>query len=122
MSKKTVIIGATTNTERYAYAAASRLLEAGHEIAPLGVKKGEVFGHQIIDITTRPVLTDVDTVTMYVGPQHQENLQEYIQTLHPRRVIFNPGTENPAFEKALQDSGIEVVEGCTLVMLATKQF
>lgn len=122
MSKKTVIVGATTNRDRYAYAAASRLLESGHEIVPLGIKKGEVFGHQIMDITNRPELAGVDTVTMYVGPQHQENIQEYIQTLHPRRVIFNPGTENPAFEKALQNSGIEVVEGCTLVMLATKQF
>jgi predicted CoA-binding protein len=122
MSKKTVIIGATTNTERYAYAAASRLLEAGHEIVPLGIKRGEVIGRQILDITSKPVVSDVDTVTMYVGPQHQENLQEYIQTLHPKRVIFNPGTENSVLEKALQDSGIEVVEGCTLVMLATNQY
>lgn len=122
MSKKTVIIGATTNKERYAYTAASRLLDAGHEIAPLGIKKGEVFGRQILDITKKPAVSDVDTVTMYVGPQHQGNLQEYIQNLQPRRVIFNPGTENPGFEKALQDRGVEVVEGCTLVMLATNQF
>lgn len=122
MAKKTVIVGATTNQERYAYIAASRLLQAGHEIVPLGIKKGQVFGHEVLDITTSPAISDVDTVTMYVGPQHQQNLYEYIRNLHPKRVIFNPGTENPPFEKLLHSDGIEVVEGCTLVMLSTSQY
>lgn len=122
MSKKTVIIGATTNPQRYAYAAASRLLENGHEIIPLGIKKGKVFGREILDISASPAITEVDTVTMYVGPQHQKNLYNYISNLHPKRVIFNPGTENYELEKQLRADGIEVIEGCTLVMLSTNQY
>jgi len=89
---------------------------------PVGIKKGDVFGHKILDATTSPEIPDADTVTMYVGPQNQGELYSYIQGLKPKRVIFNPGTENPAFEKALADKGIEVVEGCTLVMLSTNQY
>jgi len=122
MSKKTVILGATTNPQRYAYIAADRLLKAGHEIVPVGIKKGEVFGYKILDVTSSPMVDEVDTITMYVGPQHQKNLYDYITQLHPKRVVFNPGSENPELEKLLRSEGVEVVEGCTLVMLSTNQY
>jgi len=122
MKKKTVIIGATNNAERYAYIAASRLTSAGHQIVPLGIKKGNVFGSDILDINSKPVVADVDTVTMYLGPRHQQDHSDYIRSLHPKRVIFNPGTENSEFQKSLAMDGVEVVEGCTLVMLSTGQY
>ncbi len=120
--KKTVIIGATTNPARYAYLAAQMLKEYNHEIVPVGIKNGEVFGEEILDIYARPALEDVDTVTLYIGPQRQPEHIDYILSLKPRRIIFNPGTENDEFMKQAEDQGVEVVEGCTLVMLRSRQF
>ena len=120
--KKTVIIGATPNRSRYAYIAAGQLTDHGHEIVPLGIKSGEVFGKPILDIRQRPDIKQVDTVTLYIGPHRQPEWYDYILSLKPKRIIFNPGTENPEFEKKAEESDIEVVEGCTLVMLSTGQF
>lgn len=122
MNKKTVIIGATTNPSRYAYLAASMLTEYKHEIVPLGIKKGEVYGKQILLINERPIVNDVDTVTLYIGPQHQPEHYNYILSLKPKRVIFNPGTENEEFEKLLATAGTETLEACTLVMLRSNQY
>ncbi len=118
MNKKTAIIGATTNAGRYAYLAAQRLSGAGIPIVPLGIKKGVVAGADILDLKEKPKVDDIDTVTMYIGPQHQSEWEDYIMSLNPKRVIFNPGTENPPFEKKLRAGGVDVVEGCTLVMLS----
>ncbi|PZR31777.1 MAG: CoA-binding protein [Azospira oryzae] len=118
----TVIIGATTNTERYAYRAAEMLTKYGHEVFPLGVKKGSVFGKEIQNIHTLPALEEVDTVTLYINPQKQSEWYDYIIGLKPRRIIFNPGTENPELEKKAEEQGIEVLEACTLVMLGTNQY
>ncbi len=120
--KKTVIVGATTNPARYAYLAARMLTEYNHEIIPLGIKQGTVFGKEIIDIYQRPPLKDVDTVTLYIGPQRQPEHMDYILGLKPRRIIFNPGTENEAFIRKAREEGIETVEGCTLVMLRSNQY
>jgi uncharacterized protein len=120
--KKTVIIGATPNPSRYAYIASEMLTEYNHEIVPVGIKTGEVFGKPILDIRKNPEVKDVDTVTLYIGSQHQEEWYKYILGLKPKRIIFNPGTENPEFEKQAENSGIEVVEGCTLVMLRSNQY
>lgn len=120
--KKTAIVGATTNPGRYAYLAASMLKEYGHPIVPIGIKKGEVFGENILDINQRPVVKDIDTVTLYIGPQHQEEWYDYILSLKPRRVIFNPGTENPDFAKKVEAAGIQAEDACTLVLLRTNQY
>ena len=120
--KKTVIIGATTNPSRYAYLASEMLTEYKHEIVPVGIKTGEVFGKPILDIRKKPSVEEVDTVTLYIGPQHQEEWYDYIFSLKPKRIIFNPGTENPEFEERAENLGIEVVEGCTLVMLRSNQY
>ena len=120
--KRTVIVGATTDASRYAYLAARMLTEYEHEIIPIGIKKGEVFGKQILNIYDKPEIADVDTVTLYIGPQRQPEWYQYLLSLKPKRILFNPGTENPEFEKMAEDAGIEVVEGCTLVMLRSRQF
>jgi predicted CoA-binding protein len=120
--KKTVIIGATTDRSRYAYLAASMLTNYQHKIVPIGIKKGEVFGEEILDIREKPEVSDVDTVTMYIGPQRQPEWYNFILGLNPKRIIFNPGTENETLESLAEERGIEVVEGCTLVMLRSNQY
>ncbi len=122
MTKKTVIIGATTNPTRYAFIAAGMLSEYNHEIVPVGIKSGVVYGKEILAITKRPIIANVDTITLYIGPQHQPEHYDYILSLNPKRVIFNPGTENAEFEKLITDSGAEVLEACTLVLLRSNQY
>ena len=122
MSKKTVIIGATPDRTRYAYLAAQMLTEYQHDIVPLSIKRGEVFGKEILDLRKRPQIDGVDTVTLYIGPQNQPEWYDYILSLKPKRIIFNPGTENDDLEKRAEENGIEVVEGCTLVMLRSRQY
>ena len=120
MAKKTLIIGASTDPSRYSYLAANRLVSYKHEIELLGVKEGLVAGKEIN--TEKERFEDIDTVTLYVNPQKQSEYFDYVADLKPRRVIFNPGTENPTFENFLTEKGIEPIEACTLVMLATGQY
>lgn len=120
MAKKTLIIGASTNPSRYANIAANRLVGAGHDIVNIGLRSGEVAG---VEIETKgDVYTDVDTVTLYVGPARQPEYYDYILDTKPKRIIFNPGTENPELEQLAQDAGIEPIRACTLVMLSTGQY
>ena len=114
--KKTVVFGATEKADRYANLAAHSLLRHGHDVELIGLKEGQIAGLPIQ--TGHPALEAIDTVTMYVGPQNQPELYEYIKSLKPRRVIFNPGAENPEFERQLQAEGIEPIQACTLVMLS----
>lgn len=120
--KRTVIVGASTNPGRYAYLAAESLTSYNHEIIPIGIKKGSVFGKQILDIREKPLIADVDTITLYIGPRHQAEWYDYLIGLKPKRIIFNPGTENPEFEKKAEEAGIQALEACTLVMLRTGQY
>lgn len=113
---KTLVIGASQNPARYSYRATVSLLNHGHSVELLGLRAGEINGNPIQ--TGQPLLTGIDTVTLYVGPQNQPQFYEYIKQLKPRRVIFNPGAENPAFEQQLRQADIEPIEACTLVMLA----
>ena len=122
MSKKTVIIGATPNPTRYAYFAAGRLKENNHDIVPIGIKKGEVFNEEILDLKIKPAIEDVDTVTLYIGPQNQPEWEEYILDLNPKRIIFNPGTENPELAQKAESKGIEALNACTLVMLSANTY
>lgn len=120
--KKTVIIGATTNPSRYAFLAARMLTDYRHEIVPVGIKDGAVFGKEILDILQKPPVENVDTVTLYIGPQRQPEYYDYILGLKPKRIIFNPGTENDEFEQMAEAQGVEALEACTLVMLRTGQY
>lgn len=118
--KKTLIIGASSNPERYSYLAAERLMANGHEIELIGKRPDKVFG-KTID-TVKKDFADIDTVTMYLSEKFQPEYYDYILSLHPKRVIFNPGTENPEFEELLKENHIDTVENCTLVLLGTRQY
>ena len=120
MGKKTLIIGASNNPERYAYKAAEKLLANGHTIELLGLRPDTIF-NQKID-TEHKAYNDIDTVTLYIGAQRQPEYYDYIISLKPRRVLFNPGTENAQFETLLSKHGIETEEACTLVLLSTQQY
>ncbi|MCY7350930.1 MAG: CoA-binding protein [Cytophagaceae bacterium] len=118
--KKTLIIGASENPDRYANKAAHRLLFHGHPIELLGLRAGKIADRPIQ--TGQPTLDGIDTVTMYVGPPRQPVLYEYVLSLKPKRIIFNPGAENPEFQQLAEQQGIKILEACTLVLLATEQF
>lgn len=120
--KKTLIVGATTNPSRYAYTAASMFEERGLDFIPIGIKTGEVFGKKILDLRSKPALEDIDTITLYIGPDNQAEWIDYLLSLKPKRIIFNPGTENPVFYKRAHSAGIQVLEACNLVMLSTGQY
>jgi len=114
--KKTLVLGATTNPERYAYRAVQRLLQHGHEVVPVGIRAGDIEGIPIQQ--GMPVVADLDTISLYVGPANQKVYYDYLLSLQPKRIIFNPGTENPELEALAQQQNIEVIVGCTLVMLS----
>ncbi len=120
--KKTVIIGGTTNPARYAYVVAEMFSQRNIPFVPVGIKKGKVFGEEILDITQRPKIDGVDTVTLYLGPRNQPEWYDYIISLNPKRIIFNPGTENPELVKMAKAHGIETTVACNLVLLSTGQF
>lgn len=118
--EKVLIIGASPEPTRYANMAAHMLLNYGHEILLFGKHRGEISGHRIG--SEFPENEIIDTVTLYINPMNQEPVINKILALKPKRVIFNPGTENVAFEEQLSAAGIEPVEACTLVMLRTGQW
>lgn len=121
-SKLTLVVGATDNPERYAYRAAELLQAKGIPLVPIGIKKGVVFREEILDLRQKPALEGIHTLTLYLGPQNQSEWIDYLIGLEPKRIIFNPGTENPVFFSKAKAAGIEVLEACTLVMLTTSQF
>lgn len=118
--KRTLIIGASTNPSRYAFIAAQNLMAYNHPILLVGRKKGIVLGEEIQ--TEKVHWPDVDTVTLYINPRHQPEYYDYIVSLKPKRVIFNPGTENPEFKSILDNINIIPIEACTLVMLSIGQY
>ena len=114
--KKTIVLGATPNPERYAYLATKRLAAAGHEVIPVGIKKGNIEGIEIQNGT--PQYDGVDTVTLYLSADNQKPYYDYIFSLKPKRIIFNPGAENFDLVRLAKEKGIETEIGCTLVMLS----
>lgn len=119
-NKKTLILGATPNEGRYANLAANRLVKHGHPIVNVGLKTGEVAGVAIEKPET--IHTDIDTITLYVGPHNQQDLYDYILKTHPKRIIFNPGTENPELRRMANENGITTDYACTLVLLSIGQY
>ena len=118
--KKTLILGASTNPARYSNLAAQRLTAKGHPIVNVGIKQGEVAGVQIEP--AEEIHQDIDTITLYLGPQNQTQYYDYILKTKPKRIIFNPGAENPELEELAEKNGIETTEACTLVLLSTGQY
>ena len=118
--KKTVVIGASDNPERYAFKATLALQNKAHQVVPIGIREGNINGLKIL--TGKPDVENVDTVTLYVGPKNQPEWYDYIIGLKPKRVIFNPGTENRELESLLDKNNIEAIEACTLVMLSVGNY
>jgi predicted CoA-binding protein len=120
MTKKTLVIGASDNPSRYSYLAVQRLAGHGHPVVALGKHSGHIDDTTIV--TDRPTDTDFDTVTLYVNPDHQKEYYDYVLSLRPKRLLFNPGTENETFAAMAAAAGIQPMEACTLVLLSTGQF
>lgn len=115
-----MVFGASTNPSRYSYLAMHRLVESGHEAIPVGIKKGTVAGIEIRN--DLPLIENLDTITLYLNPKRQEEYYDYLIGLKPKRIIFNPGTENFELVKLAKAAGIETQNACTLVLLSIDQY
>ncbi len=120
MGKKTVVLGASTNPVRYSYLCVNKLLSYQHPVVAVGRKEGQIADIEIR--TDQPKEEEVDTVTLYLNPSNQLPYYDYILGLNPKRIIFNPGTENDELFEMAKQKGIQPVEACTLVMLSTGQY
>lgn len=118
--KKTIVLGASENPNRYSFQAVNRLRTYGHEVVAIGKKSGAIGETPII--TEHPPEAGVDTVTLYLNPQLQQAYYDYIFSLKPKRLIFNPGAENDELYELAKKNGIQPLEACTLVLLGTGQY
>jgi predicted CoA-binding protein len=118
--KITLVLGASDNPQRYSYLAVSRLRSKGHPVVAIGRKQAKVGDVEIG--TDKKDFPGVDTVTLYLSPARQKEYYDYILSLHPKRIIFNPGAENPELALLAQAQGIEPLEACTLVLLSVGQY
>ena len=116
----TLIVGASSNPERYSFMATHLLKSYGHKVYAYGIKKGMIEEEPIQ--LEWPVAGTIDTITLYLGTAAQKPIYDTILGIQPRRIIFNPGTENPELEALAQERGIQTLEACTLVMLKTNQY
>ena len=118
--KKTLVIGASLNPARYSHMAINRLVNNNHEVVAIGLRKGKVAG---VEITKeKKPFQEIDTITLYLNSHRQKDYYNYIISLNPFRVIFNPGTENPELYQLLSENNIESEVACTLVLLSTNQY
>ena len=118
--KKTLVLGASDNPSRYSYLAVNRLRSHGHPVVAIGKKNA-----MVADVPIEKEKKDwenVDTVTLYLNPAHQEQYYDYILSLKPKRIIFNPGAENDELAGLAAKNGITPMEACTLVLLSTNQY
>lgn len=120
MNKKTLVIGASLNPSRYSNLVIQKLIAYGHEVVAIGKRAGEIAGIKID--TEQLSYNDLDTITLYLNPMNQKEFYNYIISLKPKRVIFNPGTENPELYKLLKENNIPFEEACSLVLLSTNQY
>ncbi len=118
--KKTLVLGASNNPDRYSYLAMNRLRAHGHPVVAIGRKNAVVAETRIS--TDKEEHTDVDTVTLYLSADNQKEYYDYIIGMHPKRIIFNPGAENDELYDLAEKNNIKPVEACTLVMLSTDQY
>ena len=118
--KKTLILGASNNPSRYSYLALNSLRKHGHPVVAIGKTSSKVADVDVV--TEKKDLPDIDTVTVYLNPVNQKEYYDYILSLQPKRIIFNPGTENEELIRRAKEKNIEPVIACTLVMLSTGQY
>jgi uncharacterized protein len=119
-AKKTLVLGVSENPERYSNLAVKKLLANNHPVIAWSKKKGTI-GTTVFE-TEKKLFDTIDTVTLYLNPVHQKEYYDYIFSLHPKRIIFNPGTENGEFMELAEKKGIATQEACTLVLLSTGQY
>ena len=117
---KTLVLGASDNPARYSNMAIRMLRSHGHEVAAIGAKDTRVEDVEVS--REKSMREDIDTVTLYLNPVLQQPYYDYILSLNPRRIIYNPGTENPELQDMAGKRGIENMEACTLVLLSTSQY
>jgi uncharacterized protein len=120
MSKKTLVLGASDNSSRYSYLAIQRLRNKGHEVVGIGKHPGIV--EDVTIQTTKQQVEELDTVSLYLNPLHQKEYYDYILSLKPKRIIFNPGAENEELKQLALQNNIQPMEACTLVLLSTGQY
>jgi len=120
MDKKTVVLGASPHFDRYSNIAVHRLNQHGFEAVPLGFQEGIIDGIPIV--LDFPAVSDVHTITLYLNPYRQKEYYDYIIGLQPKRIIFNPGTENYELQQLVESKGIETKIACTLVMLSVGSY
>jgi predicted CoA-binding protein len=118
--KKTLVVGGSLKPQRFSHKAINMLTDYGHPVVSVGLREGDVAGVKIK--TGKPNFENIHTITLYLGPQNQPEFYDYLLGLHPKRIIFNPGTENKEFEKKAEEKGIEVVNYCTLIMLGNGSY
>jgi predicted CoA-binding protein len=114
--KRTLVIGASPNPMRFSHKMVKSLIRHGYEVVPLGLRKGEILGVNIL--TGKPELENIHTVSLYINPERQRQYYDYITSLAPRRIIFNPGTVNHEFIKLAESNNIEAITDCSLIMIA----
>ena len=120
MNNRTLVFGASLNPYRYSNIAIQRLISQGKRVFAYGLNEGKVSDVKIDTVLI--FYEDIDTVTLYLNPKRQSEFYEYIVSIKPKRVIFNPGTENPEFYSILKDNNIDFEVACTLTLLATNQY
>ncbi|MBI2730959.1 MAG: CoA-binding protein [Sphingobacteriales bacterium] len=120
MNKKTLVLGASDNPSRYSYLAINRLRNHGHDVVAIGRKKTSVADVPIV--TGKEAFKNIDTITLYLSEAHQKEYYDYILSLKPKRIIFNPGAENDELFALAKINNIQPMEACTLVMLSTGQY
>ncbi len=119
-NKITVVLGASPNPVRFSHKAVKSLIRHGYEVIPVGYRKGTIQDKEIL--TGMPSVDNVDTISLYLGIARQPQYYDYMLSLRPRRIIFNPGTVNPDFMEKLKQNGIEAIDGCLLMMLNSGEY
>ncbi len=125
--KPTLVLGASLKSIRYSHLAVQRLLKYNHPVIAVGLRSGTIDGQEVMTFESAFAKAEthknkIDTVTLYIGPKHQHQYMDYVVSLQPKRVIFNPGTENPEFYQLLKENNISFEVACTLVLLGTNQY
>lgn len=121
-NKRTLIAGASPDPSRYAFTAATFLKRLNVPFVPISIKKGEVLGETILPLKEKPPIEGIHTITLYLNATHQQEWEDYFLSLKPKRIIFNPGAENPSLYHKAEQEGVVCLNACTLVMLSTGQY
>jgi predicted CoA-binding protein len=118
--KRTLVLGASPNPIRFSHKAVKSLVRHGHEVIPIGIREGDIMWQKII--IGKPKINNIDTITLYLNPENQKEYYNYIIGLNPKRIIFNPGSENQELIELAMKSNIEVAIACTLIMLNSHKY